>query len=98
MTFALEFTEKSRIDIKETAGWYNEQREGLGDEFMLSLESMINLLQRNPYIFQKRIENIRFGLLRRFPYIVAYIAEENDHKIVVLGVVSTRRNPDSLLK
>ena len=98
MTFTIELTEKSRTDIKEAYSWYEEQYAGLGDEFMLSLDSSLSLLQRNPFMFQKRMEHMRFALLRRFPYLVAYVANEHNLAITVLGVISTHRNPEFISK
>jgi len=58
----------AELDAKNAANWYNVQRGGLGDEFLLALEAKINAIQRNPKQFQVVHRGIRRALTDRFPY------------------------------
>jgi len=57
--FKLIFKPLAEIDIAEAAIWYNFQREGLGEEFLLALEAKFNEIQRNPYQFTIIYNNVR---------------------------------------
>lgn len=78
-------------DLTEAYRWYEEQVEGLGDEFLLCVDACIRSMARNPKIYQKVHKNIRRALTRRFPYGIFFI-EETDH-IRVLAVFHARRDP-----
>lgn len=41
-------------DAKDAANWYNEKRDGLENEFLLTLEAALNAIQRNPKVWKKK--------------------------------------------
>ena len=65
----------AELDATDAANWYNDKREGLGDEFLLALDAKINAIQRNPNQFQLVYKNIRRALTERFPYGIFYIVK-----------------------
>lgn len=81
----------AEFDATEGANWYNDKREGLGNEFLLALEAKVNAIQRNPLHFQIVYKNIRRALTERFPYGIFYIVE--DDTIYILAIQHTSRNP-----
>jgi toxin ParE1/3/4 len=89
--FKLIFKPLAEIDIAEAAIWYNFQREGLGEEFLLALEAKFNEIQRNPHQFSIIYKNVRRSFPNRFPYGIFFITEENI--IYILAIVHTSRNP-----
>ncbi|HET9053851.1 MAG TPA: hypothetical protein VFM90_06755 [Cyclobacteriaceae bacterium] len=40
MLYSLEITREAKLDIQEAWLWYEEQNNGLGDDFLLMLESI----------------------------------------------------------
>lgn len=70
--------------------WYEEKLQGLGDEFLLSLDACLNSIARNPNIFQKRYKSIRMGVLERFPFGVYYLTTGN--QVIVLAILHFSRN------
>ena len=91
--FRLELKPLAEIDVAEAAIWYNIQREGLGEEFLLALEAKFNEIQRNPYQFKIIYKNVRRAFPNRFPYGIFFISEESI--IYVLAITHTSRNPKS---
>jgi len=81
----------AELDAIDAANWYNEKREGLGEEFVLALDAKINAIQRNPTHFQVVYKNIRRALTERFPYGIFFIVE--DEIIYVLAIQHTSINP-----
>lgn len=86
----------AELDATDAAKWYNEKREGLGDEFVLALDAKINATQRNPDSFQISYKNIRRALTERFPYGIFFIVE--DENIYVLAIQHTSRSPQNWKK
>jgi len=86
----------AEIDAKEAMLWYNDKLEGLGREFLLSLDAKINAIQRNPKQFPIKYKNIRRALIDRFPYGIFYIVKNNT--IYILAIIHTKRNPTTWKK
>ncbi len=85
----------ARDDIQDAKDWYEEQRVGLGSEFELCLEVFIESLKKNPARYPSVLDSIRKGNIKRFPYSVAYVVDEQ--KVIVLTVMHVKRNPQYLL-
>ena len=81
----------AELDAADTYRWYNDKRDGLGDEFLLALDAEFNAIQRNPFHFLVVYKNIRRALTRRFPFGIFFIVEEDT--IFVLAIQHTSRNP-----
>jgi len=59
-------------DASEAAAWYEEQKPGLGIEFLLELDMAIERAAENPQTNTVQYRNVRRALVRRFPYSVYY--------------------------
>jgi plasmid stabilization system protein ParE len=86
----------ARLEAADAAVWYDDQRPGLGDEFLAELQQAVERVRVAPESFA-RLEgycgrhDIRYCLLKRFPYLVifSYRSEE----IVIVAVSHVRRRP-----
>lgn len=94
MTFKLIVKPRAELDTMEAVLWYNSVRDGLGDEFLLSLEANLNEITRNPFQFPVFYKTIHRGFTKRFPYAVYFTVEGNE--VIVHAVVHTSRNPKIL--
>jgi toxin ParE1/3/4 len=82
---------EAEADLAEAFTWYEEQRPGLGQDLLLSVEAGLAMIAENPQAFPVVHKTVRRALIQRFPYGVFYVVEEFD--IVVLAVFHARRNP-----
>lgn len=78
-------------DLNQAYQWYESQRKGLGDDFLLCVEGGLARLTRNPELYQKIHGNIRRILIDRFPFSIFFIL--NEQHIAILAVLHARRNP-----
>jgi plasmid stabilization system protein ParE len=78
-------------DIDEAYGWYEQQRAGLGEEFLGCVDACLEGLCRMPQIHAKVHEEYRRALVRRFPYAVFY--EYLADTVTVYCVFHTARDP-----
>lgn len=76
---------------KEAYRWYEEQKAGLGEEFLEELDKDYDKLQSHPKYFGKVKNNFRQSSLKRFPYVIVYEIMKNG--VVVFAVFHTKRNP-----
>lgn len=71
--------------------WYEEQREGLGQEFLNELDAFFSILLRNPKTYSYYDKPVREGKMKRFPYTVIY--EVVEISIVVYSIFMSRQDP-----
>ncbi len=71
--------------------WYEEQRVGLGYEFLRAFDAALAALARDPLLSREVRPGVRRALLRRFPYGVFFGV--SDTAITVLAVLHHRRSP-----
>ncbi len=79
-------------DLKEAFSWYEDKRTGLGYDFLLQVDAGINFVNRNPEIHPIEYKGTRKHVIKRFPYKIVYLAEEET--IIILAVIHGRREPD----
>jgi len=91
--YGLVVSVQAEWDITDAYIWYESCRSGLGKEFQLCLENGLNQIQRNPLIFQQRYHTVRIHFIRRFPYGIHYLVEED--AVRVLGVFHMARDPEN---
>ena len=83
-------------DLKEAFSWYEDKRTGLGYDFLLQVDAGINFINRNPEIHPIEYRGTRKHLIKRFPYRIIYLVEEE--RIIVLAVLHGKRSPDLMKK
>ena len=82
---------EAESDIDDAYQWYESQRKGLGEDFLLCIEEALSRASRNPAIYSVIYNEVRRVLIRRFPFGVFFIDRESS--ISVLAVLHARRNP-----
>ncbi|HRE52592.1 MAG TPA: type II toxin-antitoxin system RelE/ParE family toxin [Flavitalea sp.] len=90
MPYKIEVRPLAAIEIIEAYDWYELQREGLGLEFLDSLEDFYKSLESHPQHYSYYQEPVRQGNLKRFPYITVF--EIIEDTVVVFSVFMTSRN------
>jgi len=83
-------------DLKEAFSWYEDNRTGLGYDFLLQVDAGINFIKRNPDVHPIEYKETRKHLIKRFPYKIIYLVE--GEKIVILAVIHGKRSPDLIKK
>jgi len=92
MVRALLIRPEAESDIEGAYRWYEKQSAGLGAEFLFCLEEGFGRVQRSPERYPVVYRHLRRHLIRRFPYGIFYMQQED--VIVVVAVLHGRRNPD----
>jgi plasmid stabilization system protein ParE len=96
-TMRIDFTTRAVEQLLETAAYYDGLADGLGEEFRLAVEAVIERISMfpdgSPPVEIGR-PGTRRARVRRFPYGVFYLHESG--AIQVLGVLHSRRELKSL--
>lgn len=91
MPIALKRLPDARRDIAEAMRWYENQKPGLGYQFLEEVNEAMNSLRDKATQHGKRFENARRLNLPTFPYAVWYEAKENS--VEAFAVLHHARNP-----
>ena len=79
------------LDIEAVFQWYENERPGLGHDFLVELRAAYDQIVDGPLKFQQLRSGIRRALLARFPYGVFFSLE--DELVVVIAVLHASRDP-----
>lgn len=87
---------EAETEAQEAALWYEQQRQGLGVEFLDSFEGALRAIGITPQGFTRirRVgssREVRHFVLQRFPYRIVY--EVRSDEVLVLAVAHVRRRP-----
>jgi toxin ParE1/3/4 len=85
-------------DLRQAKKWYNEQRQALGDEFKEEVNKEIDYIGQHPEHYQCKYKELRQSLVKRFPYAIFYLVEKKKKRVIVFGLLHTRRNPEIIRK
>jgi plasmid stabilization system protein ParE len=67
MAAELIIASEAERDLLDAYAWYEDQRIGLGEAFLTSVDACIQAILRNPEMYVVVHETYRRGLVRRFP-------------------------------
>jgi hypothetical protein len=94
VNYTLRFLPEIEEDVLAGYAWYERNSPGLGEEFLRVFYASANEIPRNPFIFTKVHRNFHRRLLKRFPYAIYFMIEDN--QIVVCGLFHAARNPRTI--
>ena len=79
-------------DLTDAYLWYEQRRPGLGEEFLGCVDACINLIRRNPELFEVVYEDYCRALVRRFPYSLFY--EYAGDAVILHAVLHAAQDPE----
>jgi plasmid stabilization system protein ParE len=88
----IEFLPEARDELDDAYQWYEDRRDGLGEQFVLAVEATVGRIQRLPESHTVVHRDVRRALVERFPYGVFFTIEPE--RIVIIAVFHARRDPD----
>ena len=91
MTLRIVFHPEVEAELAEAVDWYEKRGQGLGAEFLRSLDAVIAQVQRRPALYPIVFGSARRAVLRRFPYSLIYIVENGE--ILITACIHSKRTP-----
>jgi len=90
----LRVSPEAEIDVFEGALWYETERDGLGSEFLGAVREVFGHIEELPLRFPIVSEGIRRAMLRRFPFGVFFVVDQ-EQRPTVIAVMHLHRDPGS---
>ena len=78
-------------DIEKAIEYYNDKREGLGDEFWYEAKNKLEQIEQDPNLYQIIKDETRRANLKRFPFGIFYVVR--NFIVNVFGVIHHSRSP-----
>jgi plasmid stabilization system protein ParE len=91
--FRLSFTPAATAHIIQIAAWYSEQSKGLGIRFKNNLKTELTSIKKNPFTRSFRYDNVRFAVVKKFPYAAHYTIDEDQDVIVIHAIFGFSEDP-----
>lgn len=88
----IEIHSAAKAELRDAADYYDDQREGLGLEFLAEIESLLHRVERTPDLHPPVWGEVRRVLGKRFPYSILYWTRP-DGTIQVIAVAHLSRRP-----
>jgi plasmid stabilization system protein ParE len=85
------FLRAAQKELEDVIDYYNEQKEGLGNDLAWEAESALKRILLFPRAWSILSADVRRCRLNRFPYGLVYTVRENE--ILVVAVMHLRRKP-----
>ncbi len=87
---------KAEADLESAKHWLNDQRDGLGEEFLDAVEVAFGRILATPDMHQIIRADVRRAVIRRFRYLVFYRVKPD--RVTVLAVLDGRRDPSTWIE
>lgn len=91
MTRLVVLRPEARAEFDEAFDWYERERAGLGEDFSLRVQEVLDRIAETPGLYQRVFGDVRRAVVRRFPFSVLYRVEK--YEILVLAVFHGKRDP-----
>ncbi|MDB5132094.1 MAG: hypothetical protein JWR02_1843 [Mucilaginibacter sp.] len=91
MAYVLLIQQEALLEIQEAFDWYEEQKDGLGNELIEEIESCYKKISAHPERYGYINQIYRRIKTDRFPYILVFEIDNNN--IIVNSVRHIKRKP-----
>lgn len=75
MKHTVRLRDEADRDLADAASWYEEQRSGLGHEFLNDAQSLLDRIGEEPLTFPVVHRNARRAVMGRFPFCIYFVVE-----------------------
>ncbi|MHA4809555.1 type II toxin-antitoxin system RelE/ParE family toxin [Flavitalea flava] len=94
MTYKCEFHSEVEGDYNEAYAWYEDQKKGLGERFLLFVRNKVDQIAENPEHNGERTgRGYREVKVDIFPYLIIYRIYKQSKKILVVSIHHMKKHP-----
>ena len=91
MAYRLIVNPEAKDDLAAIRKWYDQQRSGLGKEFLRAIHEAFDQIRQAPLLCAIVHDSLRLSLVKRFPHVICYLFE--DKTVYVLSIYHSHRDP-----
>lgn len=84
------------LEFKDSVKFYEKRKKVLGKDFSKSVRTSLNFISKNPLASECKYREIRVAVIKKFPFTIHYLYEEEIAIVFVSAIFHTSQNPDKL--
>jgi plasmid stabilization system protein ParE len=73
---------EAEADITNAALWYDERSKAVRQKFLQTIEAALAVIGQHPHRYQQIRGSARRAVLRGFPYVLIYVASEEEVNVI----------------
>nr|WP_294931593.1 hypothetical protein [uncultured Flavobacterium sp.] len=85
---------RADLESDEIAEYYESLSDGLGSKFINEYQDYVETLKSFPF-FEEKYNIVRTLPLKKFPYTIHFIVDENEKKVFIYAVTSNYQDPNT---
>lgn len=93
--YTIQFAPESLDEIKRVVDYYNNLSYGLGTRFKQNFIDAVKKLKTNPAYSSIRYDEVRFAVIKKFPYAAHYTIDEKKKVVKIQALLGFKQNPDT---
>jgi len=92
VSFRLVVRPLAELDLLEAYEWYEAHQARLGSDFISAIDGLFARIAGNPRLYPEVYRHVRRAVVRRFPYLVYFVVE--DETVSIVGCFHSKRRPE----
>ncbi|CAN5444757.1 hypothetical protein BH10BAC2_BH10BAC2_36580 [soil metagenome] len=95
VSFKVRYSPESLQEIKRIVDYYNTISNGLGERFKKNFIAEIAATKKAPFTRSFRYDEVRFAVVKKFPYAAHYTIDESNHIIKIQAVLGFAQDSET---
>lgn len=93
MSYSFELRQEAILELANSVTWYEEQQEDLGKRFREAVNSKLEQICKNPFLYKRTYKGFHEASTNTFPFLVVYHIDEKEQQVIVIAIFHTSRSP-----
>lgn len=89
-TFSIIIQPEAELDLDDAHLYLEDQKAGLGFDLLAEISDILEILESNPFLFQKTYGDKRRAMIKRFDYNIIYMIREQ--RVFILAIIHGMRD------
>lgn len=93
MVYQYMFNPVAADEYEDAFDWYEQKSIIAADNLIVAVQDAITAICANPYRYRNTYKNLRELTLKKYPYNLIYLIDENKKLITVISLYNHKRHP-----
>lgn len=93
MSYQHTFTPVAFNEYKEAVSWYTQHSASVANKFVKEVKIRIQAICTDPYRYRNQYKNFYETSVRKFPFYIIYLVDDENELVVIASVYHHKRNP-----
>lgn len=93
MIYKISYQPIALEEYEEAVLWYRQKSEQAAENFVLAVESQLDILRKAPDRYRKTYRDFREAPIKKYPYCIVYLVDDMDRSVIISSIYHYKRNP-----